>query len=271
MAWTRDKILYQLEHSDKSVIYGLLQLYARQTSTEKSGTHNNELNGVGFTRYDSDFLSSLCAQIIWRIRDKETGRLATDAPLLSAEQLLWARRLLPKYWRQLMDIANHRRPDLAENIQIYSKRLPEWEEEKKPPQPVCAGCGQPAQSAYITDEGKTTYCGYCLQDEIRRRMEQPYELNEEEKDRLQEELEMMAARRAKLTKIETEAMVIQGRDIRWKTTKEMAETRTGMPTEIEENLWQPTHRQMTDRSGIVGPSYALVDEWDECADDPFVG
>lgn len=270
MAWTKEKVLYQLETSDKSACFALVQLYARQTAAEQQGEHTGEINGMGFSRNDAPFLSSLALQVIWRQRDKELGKLPADAPLLSVKQLQCARAALVRYAGQLVEIANARKPELAENIKIPDRRLPQWEAQRPAPKPVCATCGQPAQSAYITDEGKKDYCGYCLYDEIDRRMEQPYALNEEEKDRLQEELELMEARRGNGPKIETGALVIQGRDIRFKTAKELSHTRTGMPTEMEENLWRPTHRQMTDGAGINTAPYA-VDEWDEETDDPFNG
>jgi hypothetical protein len=78
-----------LATSPAAVRVALTALYARQTGDEQTAGATTHLNGAGFNATDSAFASSLARQI-------ETRRT------LSARQLAAARRLLPKYARQLL-------------------------------------------------------------------------------------------------------------------------------------------------------------------------
>lgn len=84
----------------------LLALYARQTDDEKSNRDTHWANGRGFNQKDADFLSSLAIHI------NKNQRKPGDR--LTAAQRSWARKLLPKYWRQLIEVADAKNPSWAE-------------------------------------------------------------------------------------------------------------------------------------------------------------
>jgi len=83
----RDEVRNRLLNDDEFVLRALQFLYARQTSAEQIMEDAVELNGRGFNSRDANFLSSLAKQAS-----------------LSGNQRVWARRVLPKYWRQLQEI-----------------------------------------------------------------------------------------------------------------------------------------------------------------------
>jgi hypothetical protein len=91
--WTPEKIKENLFISDKWVERSILVLYSYQTEEEKAGEHTGELNGVGFSRYDSPMLSSYAKWI-------------NEGSRLSVAQLRTARNRLRKYAGQLANIAN---------------------------------------------------------------------------------------------------------------------------------------------------------------------
>lgn len=94
--WNKESIQHLLQVSDKAVANAILALYARQTSDEQAseGTHHH--NGRGFNSRDAAFLSSI-AKALPRYSNHMTPR-----------QLKAARAMLPKYWRQLLEVAGEK-------------------------------------------------------------------------------------------------------------------------------------------------------------------
>jgi transcription termination factor NusB len=74
----------------------LMVLFARQTATEQDAEMTTERNGVGFTSYDADLLSSFAKQVIENRGNRPHGQR------LSARQHEVAAKRLPKYARQLL-------------------------------------------------------------------------------------------------------------------------------------------------------------------------
>ena len=81
-----------LAANDKALIRGLFAIFARQTADEQAGEDVKHNNGVGFTVQDAPFLSSLALQ--FRTRGQ-----------LSPKQMECLRKMMPKYSRQLAEIA----------------------------------------------------------------------------------------------------------------------------------------------------------------------
>jgi len=72
----------------KWAIRGLLRIYADQTADEQAAGHTHVHNGVGFTGFDGEILSSFAAQI-------ESGRN------MSEKQMNLIFKMMPKYATQL--------------------------------------------------------------------------------------------------------------------------------------------------------------------------
>ena len=92
--WTKDHIQFLLVRSDKALQRGLLQIYARQTESEKSQGSTTEDNGVGFSGRDGEFLSTVAVQL---------KRFPNGC--LTENQIKYVRPLMLKYWRQLLEVA----------------------------------------------------------------------------------------------------------------------------------------------------------------------
>lgn len=89
VAWNKEKVQRLLETRDEAVGKALALIYSHQTAAEQSSDHTNEENGVGFTKFDSEFLSS-CAKFFNR-----TG-------FLTDKQLPKVRAKIKKYWKQIL-------------------------------------------------------------------------------------------------------------------------------------------------------------------------
>jgi hypothetical protein len=213
--WTKELLLKQLEKSDKSTTWSIIRLWEQQA----------------FTESDTEILSSFAEQAVWRLREIERGDRSADCPLLSTKQLELARLRLRKYWRILLDVANSRRPERAEQVAVTYRM--NW----RSPDPVtCWRCGEESVCRY----DHVSLCRHCVPIYERIRRAYPYELSKSDKERLHEELGPLDAGRTTTDRVETEALVIQGRNIRFKTAREFAaqyaEERHGMPRSLAEAL-----------------------------------
>jgi hypothetical protein len=220
--WTKELILEQLNRSPKSVASALVYLWKKTTEDELKDQEGRAYEGVGFTRADSPFLVSVAEQAVWRQREIERGERDKDCPLLSDRQLELARIKLPKYWAQLLQVANERHPQKA------SKAAADYGFAAAPVHPCCSRCGQEAHCRY----GDIVFCGRCLRDYERERTQEPYELNSVERERLREELLLLKSNPV-AERRETESLVIEGTRVRFKTAQEFAaqysNNRHGLP------------------------------------------
>ena len=91
--WTKERI-YNLIQTDDRVLYGaILQLYKRQTDSEKIEGTARYRNGVGFNALDANFMCSL-------------ARYYQKNGYLTYNQKNVARKKITKYTNQLTRIAN---------------------------------------------------------------------------------------------------------------------------------------------------------------------
>jgi len=86
---------------------------ALQTADEQSGEHTNVHNKVGFNQVDAPFLTSI-AKALPRYDNHMTPR-----------QLAAARKMLVKYWRQLVGIANAAKIEVVERAQVEQHGRPQ--------------------------------------------------------------------------------------------------------------------------------------------------
>ena len=91
--WAPEEIAARLLTSQQWLERGVVAIYSMQTEDEKANGITTHLNGVGFSAYHSPFMSSLARRILkgWH---------------LSIAQSAAARKIMPRYAKQLAAIAN---------------------------------------------------------------------------------------------------------------------------------------------------------------------
>lgn len=94
--WDKDAIQALIRNNDAAVARAIRQLYARQTTGEQQTATTSVANSRGFNANDARFLTGV-AQKLDHYADRMTPR-----------QLEVARRMLPKYWRQLLEVIEER-------------------------------------------------------------------------------------------------------------------------------------------------------------------
>lgn len=90
--WRKDDVIALLDASDKAVVNAIKGLYARQTEAERADKTTRIANGRGFNAKDAPFLSDIAIKL-----PKYSDRM-------TAKQLYVARKMLRKYWKQLLQI-----------------------------------------------------------------------------------------------------------------------------------------------------------------------
>lgn len=112
---SQDFIHRQLDASQDAVEAALLAILDRQTAEERAGYYTREANGVGFSKFDAEFCTSLCHQL-------KMGRKLTP------RQLEVARKKVKRYWRQLITVMTTEAPmPVGDNAQEAVKVLPRAE------------------------------------------------------------------------------------------------------------------------------------------------
>lgn len=96
---TAQDIKALLERSDRAVERAVVLIYHRQTADERAGEVTVHSNGVGFNAFDAEILSSFAKQIELNRWNMPEGRI------LSAKQMVIARRKMMRYTRQLIEEA----------------------------------------------------------------------------------------------------------------------------------------------------------------------
>ena len=99
LKFKKDKIAFIRERvgtDQRWAIKGLLRIFEYQTANEQATESTNEENGVGFTGVDAEILSSFAKQI-------NKGRN------MSPKQMAIIYKKMPKYAKQLMNIAEEKR------------------------------------------------------------------------------------------------------------------------------------------------------------------
>lgn len=118
MELTRETVLQAIAQNDKAAVNALIKLYARQTADEQHARVTGHDNGVGFNGTDAPFLSSLAEQAIARRAERKAGRIPAHWTDLSPRQISALRKALPKYGRQLLQIAEETQAAKAERASL---------------------------------------------------------------------------------------------------------------------------------------------------------
>lgn len=90
--WDKEGLVALLQTNDKAVCRALQVLYASQTAAEQCHHHTSEENGVGFSKVDSEILSSF-------------AEFYAARGYLTPRQMELARKRVKKYWMQLLRAA----------------------------------------------------------------------------------------------------------------------------------------------------------------------
>lgn len=94
--WDETAIVSLLMASKAACARAVLALYARQTEDERSEGATRHSNGRGFSAYDAEFMTSIA---------KALPRYNMN---LTDKQLARCRKILPRYRRQLLEIAQEK-------------------------------------------------------------------------------------------------------------------------------------------------------------------
>lgn len=97
--WDREAIHDLLDRNPKAVANALMVVYANQTADERQMGDARHLNGVGFNKRDAETLTDIAEK--WKI----WGRWASE------RQCAYVRRLVKKYWRQVLQHMADTNPD----------------------------------------------------------------------------------------------------------------------------------------------------------------
>lgn len=90
--WDKISVLALLDRSDKAVVSAIKGLFARQTADEQVNKNAIIHNARGFNKLDSPFLSDIATKLP-RYNNHMTPR-----------QTVAARKMLRKYWKQLLQM-----------------------------------------------------------------------------------------------------------------------------------------------------------------------
>jgi hypothetical protein len=90
--YTKEMIQELLRTNARALQRGVVAIYKRQTESEQSSQSTNVDNGQGFTGVDAFILSSFAVQIQrgWSLSEKQRAI---------------ALKKMPKYWKQLIEVA----------------------------------------------------------------------------------------------------------------------------------------------------------------------
>ena len=91
--WSVGEIRSKLETDDEWVLKGLLAVHSRQTVDEQAMYGTKHINGMGFNKFDANFLTSLA------VNYKKYGSLTRD-------QIFYCRKAMIKYSKQITRISN---------------------------------------------------------------------------------------------------------------------------------------------------------------------
>ena len=94
-SWTKSKIVELLENNDKAVERALVVIFNNQELDEQSSDSTHKANGIGFTAFDAEILSSFAKHIL-------KGRsLSVKQMAIARKQDKFGNMKIAKYWKQL--------------------------------------------------------------------------------------------------------------------------------------------------------------------------
>lgn len=129
-----------IKGNDKALLHSILAIYERQTPEERTSRQSVVDNKVGFTKWDAEEMSDIARKI-------------KEGIPLSSNEMIHARIVMPKYWRQLMEISkvtvarwqeeeyNRRRTQECDLVKEFNKAMLRCVEEGVPCEyGICSEC-----------------------------------------------------------------------------------------------------------------------------------
>ena len=93
--WNKEKIVKLLSNNDRAVERAVVVIFNNQEEDEQAMDSTHKANGVGFTAFDADILSSFAKQI-------NKGRtLSTKQLQIARKQDKFGNMKIANYWKQL--------------------------------------------------------------------------------------------------------------------------------------------------------------------------
>jgi len=108
----------RLGTDDKMAQKALLKIFEYQTLDEQRSEHTSENNNVGFSGTDAPFLSSLAKQVIERKGYDPNRR---SGLYLSRNQFKSMKRLIKKYWKQIVIVMVKERANELKLLKLVAK------------------------------------------------------------------------------------------------------------------------------------------------------
>lgn len=90
--WNKDSIVNLVTTNDKALVRALMVVYNNQTQSEQAVEATTEQNGIGFTSFDAEMLTSF-------------AKFAIRNGFLTEAQMVCLRSRITKYWKQLLQAA----------------------------------------------------------------------------------------------------------------------------------------------------------------------
>lgn len=108
--WTVETIREAIMTSTVMVERSILELFNRQTADEQTMGATRHHNAMGFNGPDAEFMSSLAG---WILRSSRV-----EGSRLSPKQIVHARKKLPKYARQLLEVAEAKKAPAPKPVAV---------------------------------------------------------------------------------------------------------------------------------------------------------
>jgi len=94
----KEFIQFQLANDDRWAKASVKKIFSFQTADEQISEKSKVKNNIGFTGYDAEFLSSLA-----KVKNYSTRQIAT------------LKKIMPKYWRQILDASDSHKLEISYN------------------------------------------------------------------------------------------------------------------------------------------------------------
>jgi len=111
----------RLGRDDRMAQKAVVKIFEFQTIDEQNAERTSYSNNVGFSGHDAPFLSSLAKQIIERT-NRDPNR--KSGIYLSKPQLISLKKLIKKYWKQLVNIMVVERDSELKLLKLVAKANP---------------------------------------------------------------------------------------------------------------------------------------------------
>lgn len=101
--WDKAAIQELVLTNDNAAVKALLVIYSHQTQSEQACENTTDSNGVGFTAFDAEILTSF-------------AQFYQSAGFLTRKQMELLKKRIVKYWRQLLQAVEARGQEVSYKV-----------------------------------------------------------------------------------------------------------------------------------------------------------